>query len=445
MVTILAESTIKMDQALQDLDFVFETLVNVHPNIFFMLSREQAQEEFAKIGLEIKSQDTWKVRDLFKILSSFVAKFKDGHTYLSITDQFNEYLNQGGKVIPFFVFFDDFDVTILASIDENLKPSGKLLSLNGLTVEQLRQQILSMISYEKPSFAYVEAGTFFHLFTWVIFGSQDKFVVEVLNPSGEFERCELDGVDFSVYEQKRAQLNLSVEKLWDLSFVNEETAIVTINTFGSQYEKELKNFIKSSFEQFKTRNIKHLIIDIRKNGGGTTDIVEYLYSFISDKPYRIFSEVHVKYSDEALKVLKIFDPLLLFRVKLLGQRIIVNKIDFKKPRKNDLRFSGDLYLLIGPQTFSAAVDFAAMVKDLSVGKIVGQETGGLASCYGDVLSFELPYSKLRLGVSFKYFVRCGGFDDQKGVIPDIEVQTDPILKMQGIDQAIEKVLESISF
>lgn len=61
---ILAESTIKVDQALQDLDFVFEILVSVHPNIFFALSKEQAQEEFAKIGLEIKSQDTWKVRDL---------------------------------------------------------------------------------------------------------------------------------------------------------------------------------------------------------------------------------------------------------------------------------------------------------------------------------------------------------------------------------------------
>lgn len=123
----------------------------------------------------------------------------------------------------------------------------------------------------------------------------------------------------------------------------------------------------------------------------------------------------------------------------------MNRIDFKKPRKNDLRFNGDLYLLIGPQTFSAAVDFAAMVKDLSVGKIASQETGGLASCYGDVLSFELPCSKLKLSVSFKYFVRCGDFDDQKGVIPDIEVQADPILKMQGIDQVIEKVLERVSF
>lgn len=206
----------------------------------------------------------------------------------------------------------------MASIGENLKPSSKLLSLNGLTVEQICQKILSMISYEKPSFAYVKAGTFFHLFTWVILGPQDKFVVEVLNLSGEIERYELDAVDFNVYEQKQAQLNLSVEKLWDLSFVNEKTAIMTINTFSSQYDKELKNFIKSSFEQFKTRNIKYLIIDIRKNDGGTTDIVEYLYSFISDKPYRIFSEVHVKYSDEALKVLRIFDPLILFRVKILG-------------------------------------------------------------------------------------------------------------------------------
>ncbi len=217
-----------------------------------------------------------------------------------------------------------------------------------------------------------------------------------------------------------------------------------INTFGSAYEKDLKEFIRQSFEHMKQENIKNLMIDIRKNGGGSSELAEYLYSFISDKPYRVYAEVHVKYSDDAIRKLRIFDPILLFRVKVLNQKIIVNKSSFKKPKKNDLLFNGSVFVLVGPQTFSAAADFAAMVKDLKVATIVGEETGGLASCYGDVLPFTLPNTRLQLGVSFKYFVRCGGFDDKRGVLPDIIVEEDPQSKAKGIDRTIQVVLEMLS-
>lgn len=121
----------------------------------------------------------------------------------------------------------------------------------------------------------------------------------------------------------------------------------------------------------------------------------------------------------------------------------VIKNNFKSPRRNSLRFNGDVYVLVGSQTFSAATDFAAIIKDLSIGKIVGQETGGLASCYGDVFSLTLPNSKLKLGVSFKYFLRCGDFNDTKGVIPDVVVETDSVLESKGVDPVINAVLEDI--
>lgn len=438
---IFAQMSVRMDQALVDLDFLFEKMVNVHPNIFFFLSQEQAQEEFIKVRTQIQSKESWNATDLFKVLSRFVAKFKDGHTYLSITDLFSEYINSGGKVIPLFVVFTDSDIRILESIDEELPPSSKLVSINDMSAEQLREEILSMVSFERESFAYARAQSLFHLFCWVIFGSRDRFTVRVLNDCGEIEEHEIDAVDFMKYREKRNQLNMGIEKLWDLSLVDQQTAIMTINTFGSEYEKQMRQFLKDSFEQIQKQGITNLIIDIRKNGGGTTNIAEYLYSFLSDKPYRVFAQVHVKYSDEALKELKIFDPILLFRVKVLNQKIIINRSSFKKPPKNPLRFNGNIYILTGPLTFSAATDFAAMIKDLSVGKVVGQETGGLASCYGDVLSFTLPNSRLQLGVSFKYFVRCGDFDDGKGVIPDIVVEVDPF--SQEIDQVVQAALNDI--
>ncbi|MEJ5229632.1 MAG: S41 family peptidase [Pseudothermotoga sp.] len=432
------------EKVLQDAEFIFKKLKDVHPNIFHELSETQAQSEFAKLKLQLQTQEQWEIREIFKVLSGFVAQFKDGHTYLSITDQFSEYLNDKGKVVPIFISFGDEEITILADVEGKITEPSILVSLNGVFARELREEILKTISYERLPFAYARASALFHLFCWVLFGEQETYEIEYLTKEGTVQKITLQSVNFEDYKTRRDQINLSKQKLWDFAVIDETTAILTINTFSSSYEEDLKQFIKQSFEQLKSKGAKNLIIDLRKNGGGSSQLGEYLYSFISDKPYRMYAEVHVRYSDDAIKKLKIFDPILLFRVKVLNQQTIVSKNDFKKPKKNDLLFNGDVFVLVGPQTFSAATDFAAMVKDLAVATIVGEETGGLASCYGDVLTLTLPNTKLNLGISFKYFLRCGGFDDKRGVLPDIIVYADQQATVKGIDQAVQAVLDLLN-
>lgn len=436
-ITIFAQ-TISTNEALQDAEFLYQKMKDIHPNIFHTFPETEAEEEFSKLKSFIRARQIWELRDIFRIFAQFVAQFKDGHTYVSITDQFSEYLAKGGKVVPIFVSFDDEQITILADVEGKLSQPGKLISLNGISAGDLKEEILKMVSFERASFGYASASLLFHLYCWVIFGERESFIVEFLTRQGELRKIELESVDFEKYRTKREQMNIS-GKLWDFSIID-GTAVMTINTFSSVYEKDLKQFIEQSFEQIKKEDIQNLIIDLRKNGGGSSEIGEYLYSFISDKPYRVYAEVHIKYSDDAIKKLKIFDPLLLFRVKVLNQKIIVHRADFKRVRKNDLLFNKNVYVLVGPRTFSAAADFAAMVKDLKAATVVGEETGGLASSYGDILSLILPNSKLQLGVSFKYFVRCGGFDDKRGVIPDIAVQI-PIT--DDTDQLVRAVLEAV--
>jgi len=445
-IILCSEIVLTTDQALQDAYFTFQKMKEIHPNIFFSLNKQDAEIAFSELIQVLKSRKSWHLRDFFRYLAEFVARFKDGHTYLSITDQFSRYLQSGGKVVPLFVSFSDSVITILESIPSGtIEPGSRLVSLNDLPADTLRNEIMKMISFEREPFAYSKASSLFHLYMWVIFGPQDVFAVEVVTPSGKHQSVELSSVSFDLYKQTRSEIQtFSFDKLWDFSFLDEGVALLTLNTFSSNYKKDLETFIKDCFQQIRSLGVETVIIDIRKNGGGDSSVAEYLYSFISDKPYRTYAEVHVKYSEDVLKKINIYDPILLFRVKVLGQKIIVNKNNFKSPRRNPLRFNGDVYVLVGSQTFSAATDFAAMIKDLSIGKIVGQETGGLASCYGDVLSLTLPNSELKLGVSFKYFLRCGGFDDGRGVVPDVVVETDPVLESKGIDPVIDAVLDRIT-
>lgn len=117
--------------------------------------------------------------------------------------------------------------------------------------------------------------------------------------------------------------------------------------------------------------------------------------------------------------------------------------DFIKPKRNPLRFSGNIFVLTGSYTFSTAADFAATIKDFSIGTIVGDETGGLPACYGDVFKFSLPNSGLEVRVSHKYSVRPSGQDTGRGVIPDYEVKPGPKDLITGEDRVMAFVLDLI--
>lgn len=63
-----------------------------------------------------------------------------------------------------------------------------------------------------------------------------------------------------------------------------------------------------------------------------------------------------------------------------------------------------------------------------MGKIIGEESGGMNVTFGDVASYTLPFSQLQCGVSWKRFYHYGADDrDIHGTLPDVEVPADQAL------------------
>ena len=93
-----------------------------------------------------------------------------------------------------------------------------------------------------------------------------------------------------------------------------------------------------------------------------------------------------------------------------------------------------MYALTSQYTFSSAMDFATVIQDNGIGKVIGETPGNMPTAYGDKLSFQLPESKLLLGVSYKKFYRVDIDKSEEPLIPDCTVST---------DEALEKLVEYI--
>jgi hypothetical protein len=76
---------------------------------------------------------------------------------------------------------------------------------------------------------------------------------------------------------------------------------------------------------------------------------------------------------------------------------------------------------------------------------MGEETGGLPTCYGDACRVTLANSELTTGISWKYFIRPNGDTTyvHHGVMPDVYVKTTIEDLHRDIDPVMENVKEII--
>jgi len=441
-VSVTPQTLVSKEGALEDARYLREKLEQIHPNLYFATSKEDTGERFRVVMEKLKSRNTWSKLGLYRVLAPFVASFKDGHTSLSIYDEFREFADRGESIFPLLVRVEDGSIEVVANLLKSEPGSGRqILSVNGIPAETLYEELTELVGAARKPFIESKASSNFPIYLWARFEFDKPYEIVFVTDKGAEKSTRLEGISAERYRETKDSIMGKAELNWDLTFPRKGFGLLTINTFRGDLKQEFKEFVKNSFREIHRRELDYLAIDLRNNGGGSTVLSDFLYGFVSAKPFRTFAEVRVKYSKPVMEKTTIFNPITLFRVTILGDRTIVHKNEYSPPPERKYRFTGKLFVLTGPGTFSTAANFAATIKDVGAGKIVGEETGGLASSYGDVFSLELPNSGLDLGVSYKYFLRTGGFDDGRGVAPDIEI--DRVSRVQGTDPVLSGLLEEV--
>ncbi len=208
-----------------------------------------------------------------------------------------------------------------------------------------------------------------------------------------------------------------------MTFPAVKTALLKLDDF--QDLEKIKLFADSAFSDLKNKKTSNLIIDLRNNLGGDSDVGDYLLQYLLDRPFRQDDRVLEK-SSQLLKnrllthrkgkILSAEDSTLLSRAD--------GVIDTVKNQDEEIlqlpnRFGGKVFLLVSNQTFSSTADFAQAFSHYKRGKVICEETGGLILSFGDIVPATLPETKLPLVVSSKLYLNIGANEhDWHGVLPD---------------------------
>ena len=319
---------------------------------------------------------------------------------------------------------------------------------------EIIKKMLSIISadgFNKTQKYYLMNKSFFNEAYALFFEESDAFRIELLNPlTNKRKTVQLPSITFAELNKARSRVRDTIKSEISITINDSiKTALFTINTFAPKTGiKAFRDSITHFFKRINEAKIKSLIIDVRNNGGGINSNVTDLYSYIATKPF-----VHIRSAKmivQALSFGNYVQNITSFR-KPIGHLTIWGIYDvserypgclLRKPA-DDYPFSGNIFILTGGGTVSAASEFVALAYSNKRATIIGEETGG---CYygasgGEFLNLELPNSKIKvripaillhLAVDSSLKIPFG-----RGVLPHYEIRADLNNVLNKSDRQLE--------
>ena len=428
------QTTINVDKLKEDIDFLFTTIRDVHPNMYAFTN----EEDFATSRKELSTQINRPMTKLqfYKLVAPVVASLKSGHTFVFPPfEEFNEYTKGGGKVFPLSLSWDGQKPILTKNLTQNKLPiGGTILAINGEDAATLLQRLARYYPSErKNSFPWqLERNKLLRLCIWLEYGSVESVDVRVRAIDETVKNYSvklMTSDEIKIHEDPNEGRN-SYHHL-----PQHDTYLVKLNDWSSV--EETKKFCKEVFGKIKENDVSNLIIDVRKNPGGNSSCAEALIQYITDKPYFLFEEAHAKLS-------KLFCDR--YGVQVPEEAIgtmFTKKASLIQPQPNPLRFTGQIFVLSGVRSTSTTMAFVAAIKHFKIGTLIGEETADPTTVYGNAFDFTLPNSKLRSLSACQIYICAGSKNDNLGVLPDYEIKQKSEDTAKGIDTALQLTLDLI--
>lgn len=426
-----AQKKLTREQLIADADSLYARIYDIHPDMFAVLPQIEFEKELERIKTQF--EDSMTILDFYRRINPLVVRLGDGHTHIYVTPNMSD--NGKKTVLPVNVSIDkeNYTLTVEGSYADtpiDLPVGAKIVSINGRNTKDILREFLRHASGENELFRFERVKYYFPLFLFIVYGDHTMFTI-TYELGGVEKMAVVDGItlkEFREAEQKERDKEQETRQNYSLTInENTSTAIIDFRSF-IDFDK-FSLFIDSTFSVIKDKNIQNLIIDIRNNGGGNSMLGDELFQYISPVPFQQFGRSLVKISP----TLKRIEDDITYPLGFHS-----SEGDLIPLRENDKRFTGNCYLLTSNYTFSSAGSFTWAFHYFRMGKIIGEETGGLIVCFGDVITSSLPHTGIRLGVSYKKFYGYGADDSHThGVKPDYEVPAE-----QAMDFAIKLIENS---
>lgn len=371
----------------EDLDFMMARLDSIHPNLYANIDKELLYKEKDILKEKIpKLSDDEIIAELLKI----ITKVKDGHTRLH-----GKRLTKTWYPIRIERFSDGYFIT---AIDKEHKSfvGSKVRTINEMPVEEVFRFLYDVTPHDNGYGQDYFAPMYLAMSSVVsglhITGSSNEDLILVTENNNE--KIVLSPIEFATgddlgwywsdygvpaadyYSILKADTILPLylqnyNKPYWFKSLDEKTVYFAFNECKNDNKESFEYFNKKLWNAIDSLNTEYLIIDLRNNFGGTNSIL----------------------------------------APLIHEIIKHDKINQE----------GNLFVITGKKTFSAALHCATWIEFHCNPTFVGEPTGAAPNHYADPDFSFLPNSKILLMISKYYWQNTWPWDTREFIEPELKV------------------------
>lgn len=457
-------------QLQEDFSTLQKILRSYHPSLYWYATSDSVDTYFAATQASLKNALT--EQEFKNKISWAINKIHCGHTTVRSSKKYSDFYRK--KRLPQFPLllkvWDDSAVVVsnLLRTDTNsykALPRGTIITaINGLTTKQIVDSVCQFIGTDgyAKNLKYQLISFNFPAYYTNAFGIDSCYVISYVDSLENPKKITLKnfGIKPDSLIKNRALLPEGIPKkqFRKLKLLDERniqintalnTAYLSVNTFS---EGKLKRFFRRSFKKVEKENISNLVLDLRLNSGGNVLSCTRLLQYLEQKPFHVADTVAAFSRQFPYK--KHIKPWFIYwlSMRISGRKYSDGRIHFRYfenhyfSPKTKHHFDGNIYLMTGGYTFSAATLVTENLKGQKNVTIVGEETGGGA--YGNSAMFlttiVLPNTGIRITLPlYRMVLNAKLPKDGRGVFPDIEVKPSSTYIKMGVDAKLEKVRELI--
>lgn len=460
---------LKRQDVQEDFRYLRRALEETHPGLYRYHSRQEMDHKMDSLYARLSHDMPFQ--EYYLLLASLISDIRCGHTTVLPARNWQQ-LFADPPVFPYNMVFLENGVYLTACLtaDTLIHPGFELLAINGRSIDSVKLFLFSHL----PGDGYIESikrqmlSDNFKLFYALLAEQSDSFSLVCKDLRGTTIQAKVPAVRPSAANAGANPVNRELLRIYaPLNKLNQEkpkrleihaaqnAAVLTIRNFGGNVE-QMRTFMDTSLQRLKTHNIRHLIIDLRDNGGGWDRLGEELFTYLIGKPTRYYRRMHMitdssgflKFSSlpeeerQQIKNALIREADGTYTVKETANTTLA--LQYPKPN----RFTGKVYFLINGGSGSATSEFTAAAQSNRLGVFAGEESGGnyTGGNGGEFLSFTLPKTGIQAGIPLLYNHNAVSPPAQpgRGTLPDHHVPHNITDILKGKDIQLQAVLDLIS-
>ena len=295
-----------------DIDSLVKFIEDTHRDPFYWYPKDSFYKDIA--GVKRQIDKPLSSLSFYQLIEPVLVRLQDGQSDLAMpfSDFYNLYLNL--CKIPARLKFSvkqpyvSYLGPILPDLDISVPENAEIFSINNIPSQKIVGDIIRMTGGENQEFRLAFRSLFHQFHLKQLYSIDTSYKITYASGQGikKIALAGISGKEFNARKPKESQAPNS-QGPYRLKLVDSlNTAIIDFRSF--EEKPSFLRFADSTFCLLKEQKVDNLIIDLRSNVGGDSEIGDEFLQYLVQSDFNQYSKVITKYSylqKESIKTMQI--------------------------------------------------------------------------------------------------------------------------------------------